>query len=258
MGGVWLSADPAFQPILWRAEFPPEVQATLITESNATGTVTNSDLELAAQIAQQDILVQQHDCRERTVSTLTDNIPARSWQRKGSTTTLGPAAYLLRLNALHQRHYRYLGLSDYIPGPVNSMADDASRLWHHTDTALLHHFNLQYPQNKPWKLLHLRPEMLSALTMALLCKRCDPALFLPGHYQRTKPGFDGATIAKAYKSIPCSTVWPTQSHSYKSLPNVGDRANLHPAVDLSSLVQWRQPFAQSVRRWPAWGPKTSA
>jgi hypothetical protein len=31
------------------------------------------------------------------------------------------------------------------------MADDCSRLWHLTDKQLLTHFNLNYPQNLPWK-----------------------------------------------------------------------------------------------------------
>ena len=139
MGGVWLSADTHFHPLVWRATFPPHVQSELVSTANPRGAINNSDLELAGQIAHLDVLAQHHDCRERTVSTLTDNISARSWQRKGSTTTLGPAAYLLRLQALHQRHHRYLNQSDYIPGPANAMADDASRLWHLPDTAFLAH-----------------------------------------------------------------------------------------------------------------------
>ena len=58
---------------------------------------------------------------------------------------MGPAAYLLRLQALHQRHHCYLNQPDYIPGPVNAMADDASRLWHLTDDAFLAHLTLTYP-----------------------------------------------------------------------------------------------------------------
>ena len=101
MGGVWLSADPHFHPLVWRATFPLPIQANLVSTANPRGTVTNSDLELAGQVAHLDVLLQNSDCRERTVSCLTDNISARSWQRKGSTTTLGPAAYLLRLQALY-------------------------------------------------------------------------------------------------------------------------------------------------------------
>ena len=256
MGGVWLSADPAFHPVLWRAEFPLNIQTALVSTDNPLGTITNSDLELAAQIAHQDILVQQHDCRERTIGTLTNNIPTRSWQRKGSTTTLGPAAYLLRLNALHQRHYRYLSLPDYIPGPVNAMADDTSRLWALTDNALLAHFNLSYPQHKPWQMLHLRPEMLSALVMALQCKRSEPALFLHAHDPKTLRGFDGVTIAMNWQLTPCSSMWTTPSPSSKSLPNAGAQAKLLPAKNLSSLAQWRRPSGLLGRRWPAWGPMT--
>ena len=258
MGGTWLSADPAFHPLVWRERFPPEVQSELVSTTNPHGRITNSDLELAGQIAHLDVLNQHNDCRERTVSTLTDNISARSWQRKGSTTTLGPAAYLLRLQALHQRHHRYLNLPDYIPGPANAMADDASRLWHLTDAAFLHHLNSTYPQNRPWKLCPLRPEMNSALISALQCKRSEPAQFLHAPDPRITPGFDGAIIAKSWKSIPCSTKWSTPSRSSKSLPHVGAREKLHPSVTLSDLAQWKAPFVPSARRWPAWGPRTAA
>jgi len=258
MGGTWLSPDPAFNPLVWRHTFPPHIQSKLVSTANPHGTITNSDLELAGQIAHLDVLAQHSDCRERTVSILTDNIPARSWQRKGSTTTLGPAAYLLRLQALHQRHHRFLHQPDYIPGPANAMADDASRLWHLTDTAFLAHLNSSYPQSKPWQLCHLRPAMHSALTMALQCKRSEPGLFLHAPDPKITPGFDGATIVKGWASIPCSTMWSTPSRSSKSLPHAGALAKSLPAVNLSALAQWRTPYVPSVRRWPAWGPRTAA
>ena len=258
MGGTWLSADPAFHPLVWRETFPPQIQAELVSTTNPRGAITNSDLELAGQMAHLDVLAQHYDCRERTVSTLTDNISARSWQRKGSTTTLGPAAYILRLQALHQRHHRYLNQSDYIPGPANAMADDASRLWHLSDPAFLAHLNRTYPQNKPWKLCRLRPAMHSALIMALQCKRAEPEQFLHAPDPRITPGFDGATIVRSWESIPCSAMWSTPSRSSKSLPNAGALARLHPSGDLSALAQWRAPSVPSARRWPAWGPKTAA
>jgi hypothetical protein len=99
--------------------------------------------------------VQEVDCRERTTKGLCDNIPAVVWHRKGSTTMVGPAAYLLRISSLHQRHFRYLALLNYIQGSANAMADDCSRLWHLTDSHLLAYFNLHYPQPNTWKLCHL-------------------------------------------------------------------------------------------------------
>jgi hypothetical protein len=79
--------EEAHAPIMWRKPFPSHIQATLVSWDKSTGTITNSDLELAATIAQQDVLVNTFDLRERTIHTGSDNIPAVYWQRKGSTTT---------------------------------------------------------------------------------------------------------------------------------------------------------------------------
>ena len=66
------------------------------------------------------------DARERTIWIGSDNKAAISWSTKGSSTSLVARAYLLRYNALHQRNYRYLARQQYIPGPMNAMADDAT------------------------------------------------------------------------------------------------------------------------------------
>lgn len=258
MGGTWLSPDPNFVPLLWRAAFPPNIQHLLVTQDNRDGTISNSELELAAQIAEQDILVQHWDCRETTLATFTDNVATRAWHRKGSRSTLGAGAYLLRTNALHQRHYRYRSNIHYIPGPANVMADDASRRWDLNDVELLTYFNSTYPQNKPWQLSILRPEMHSALILALQCKRLPPAQFLPAPNTGMPPGFDGNSIVNNSVSTPCFQMWPTQSWSSKSLPLATVQEKLHPAVTLHDLGLWKQPFAQLGRRWPAWGPKIHA
>jgi hypothetical protein len=48
-----------------------------------------------------DVIATHCNISEITVATLHDNTPAVFWQKKGSQTTTGPAAYLLRL--LHTR-----------------------------------------------------------------------------------------------------------------------------------------------------------
>lgn len=256
MGGIWFSPDPAFRPILWRHPFDPSIIPCLVTTDNPTGSVTNSDLELAAQIATTDVLLQHFNCVERSIATFTDNISARAWLRKGSKTTHGPAAYLLRIHALLQRHFRCRSTIDYVPGPANAMADDASRLWHLSDLDLLTHFNSTFPQAQPWLLCHLRPEMHSALTMALQCKRSLPALFLPEHVPATLPGFSGNLTVPSTKSTPFSPMWSTPYPSSKSLPNVTAPGPLPPIKNLSSLAPWKRHSAPSPRRSPAWGPQT--
>jgi hypothetical protein len=80
MGGVWFSGDPSFTPTIWRTPFSSAIQNQLVTWENKTGTITNSDLELLAQIASHDILINLRDCREPTITTFTDNMSARAWQ----------------------------------------------------------------------------------------------------------------------------------------------------------------------------------
>jgi hypothetical protein len=247
-----------FTPILWRAPFPPAVTAKLVSFKNPQGSITNSDLELAATIAHHDVLAQHFDIRECTISTGCDNTPAVSWQRKGSTTTTNAPAHLLRLQALHQRFHRYLPHIFYLPGPINKMADDASRLFRLSDDELLTHFNLHYPQTVSWRMLHPSNEMLSSLTSALHRTRPEPASFLRAPLPKIVAGPYGKTSVLNSVLIPSFRTLTTQSSSSKYLDRDTDPALLPPVVNLSSLAQWKTPSAQWVRRSPAWGPQTHA
>ena len=260
MGGVWLPAttNSNIKPTFWRERFPPDIVDDLVSFDNPTGSINNSQLELAGQLAHQDILAHQVNCAYRTIAPLGDNTSAVAWSHKGSSTTAGPTAYLLRLNSLHQRHYKYLSKADYIPGAYNRMADDLSRLWHLTDSQLLTYFNSVYPQSQSWQHATLRPEMLSSLTLALQTKRAAPRSLLkePPHVmaigKNGQPTATPLTLTPTYKPTPTSFLFS------KFLPFDYDRAISHPAESLSSLGRWRSTYGPSVRRSPAWGPKTHA
>jgi hypothetical protein len=261
MGGVIFVQDQStgnLNPLLWRAPFPHAVQDDLVSTNNPTGSITNSDLELAGTIAQHDILVHHVDCRERTVHTLTDNTPALAWQTKGSTTTTGVPAYLLRLQAIHQRHYRYLARLAHIKGDYNVMADDLSRLWNLSDSELLTHFGFHYPQSEPWQLCHLRPEMHSSLISALHKQRPAPESLLDTVIGAIKPGtFGQASVAPYVKTLPFATS-PIQSTSFKSLPLASETAVSHPVVNPSDLQPYLPRSVTWARRFPTWGPRTLA
>ncbi|KAL3810349.1 hypothetical protein ACHAXA_003078 [Cyclostephanos tholiformis] len=63
--------------------------------TGAFGSITNSDLELAGGLLHLDALAHCFDIRERTVLSKGDNLSTTFWERKGSTTTNSPPAYLL-------------------------------------------------------------------------------------------------------------------------------------------------------------------
>ena len=168
MGGVWFDAlDPAAPPSVWWQLFPTAVQRDLVTADHREGTISISDLELTGLIAHRGVLAHHRHVHERTMWIAGDNRAALSWANKGSSTSTSARSYLLRLSALHQRQHRYVARHHYIPGPVNAMADDASRLWHLSDDALLTHFNLTYPQSASWTMLPLPTELNSLLIGAL-------------------------------------------------------------------------------------------
>ena len=170
MGGVWLPSaqHPLHPPYVWRSPFPSSVQQALVSTDNPLGSITNSDLELAGTIAHEATLAAVQDLRHCTIATFSDNTPAVAWGNKASTTTAGPASYLLRSSSLLQRQYRYLSQRFYIPGPANHLADVASRRFDLSNDALLSFLNSVAPHTQPWQ---LPPAWLSRLTTDLQRRR---------------------------------------------------------------------------------------
>jgi hypothetical protein len=255
MGGVWL--HPEFGPLLWRAPFSAALADRLVSSSNPSGDLTNSDLELAAVLTHTDILAQHYDIRERAVAVLSDNVSAVSWSKRKSVTTRDPAAYLLRLASLHQRHYRYQSSHDHIAGTANTMADDCSRLWFLTDAQLLAHFEQEYRQPLPWTIATPRSAMLSAVTSALHRKRVEPHSFLNEPTLTIPRGHSGSSTAANTDSTRCSTTSATPSHTSWYSPSAIGTAPSPRAVSLCELAQWKTPCVPSARRWPCWGPRTA-
>lgn len=170
MGGVHFVPlpDGSIQPLLWRLPFSSHIQSQLVSFSNPTGKITNSELELAVSVAQHDMLAQAVDIWEAIIHNASNNVATVWWQSRGGISITGPAARLLRLQALHQRHHRYVPQFEYIPGPANAMSNDCSRRWDLSDSQFLAHFARVFPQNHPWQLCQLRKSMCSAVTSVLL------------------------------------------------------------------------------------------
>jgi hypothetical protein len=258
MGGVWLDASGLAAPLVWRQAFAPRIAADLITSDNPGGRVSISDLELTALIAHKDVLAQAADIRERTVWLASDNRAAVAWSHRGSSTSSAARAYLLQFTALHQRTFRYLARHHYIPGPVNAMADDASRRWDLPDDALLTYFDSHYPQARSWQLRPLSSEMNASVTGALYRKRPPGGYLSNVTDPPNPPGPCGKPCAPVCIGLPPLFQSGTTSPSSKSSPSATARAPSLPAATLSALAQWRMPYERWARRMPGWGPLTLA
>jgi len=193
---------------------------------------------------------------EITHALFNDNLAAIHWLCRGSVTTTAAAAYLLCLQALHRRHHHYNATYDYLPGKLNTMADDCSCLWHLSDNDLLTHFNLHYPQAGGWTLCHLSSVTHSALISTLQCKQLMPELYLPRHLPLTATGPSGQPSVQTSTLTPTFLTHPlTPYSSSRSLLYATALDDLSPVVDWSSLALWKMPSIQWARRWPYWGPQ---
>jgi hypothetical protein len=84
LGGVFFvpttqssATDPSYHSFVWRHRLPDDIRARLISTNNPKGTITNSDLELAAAVAHPDVIASTGNISESTVATQHDNTANR-------------------------------------------------------------------------------------------------------------------------------------------------------------------------------------
>jgi hypothetical protein len=262
-GGVWFPATDLAprqgthqqEPLLWRLQWPEDIRKNLVTETNPHGSINNSELELAGGLLHLDVLAQHCDIRERTIVSKTDNLATMFWQRKGSATTEKAPAHLLRLFGIHQRYHRYVPRHDYIPGPSNPMADDASRLFELSNTAFASYFNSKFPQSLPYRLVQPTSQMVSAVISALRRKTCSAASLLVAPPQPVAIGTSGSSTQLNWASTPYSKPSRTKYLSFKSSSTEFDMEHFQPAAIKSSLDRLKSTYGQLRRRISPWGPQ---
>lgn len=255
MGGAIFPINDDNPPIAWHTPFPHHIQQRLVRFDNPHGTITNSDLELAGTIAQEHVVASNYDVRERTIGTGCDNSPAVSWRRKGSTTTTGPAAYLLREAGLQQRHHRYKTKIFHVPGVANTIADDCSRRFDLSDPQLLQHLNHLAPHRLPWELRKLDPSVRSSLISALRTRRparlSRPSVPPPKVLCGSTPG--SPSVRTNTSSTPrCGSTHNPWTSSWSTLNASGTAEP--PVVDCQSrLNMYETKSPRWRRRSPFWG-----
>ena len=243
-------------PVVWRWEFPASIQSKLVTRDNPSGTINNSDFELAGAMLERDAIAQCFDVRERTILTATDNTPTLFWSRKGSTTTTKAPAHLLKAMALHQRHHRYVPREDHIDGVDNLPGDKASRLFHLTNDQFLHYFNTNFPQDEPWHLWTPSDEITSVVTSALLSKKFSMESLLKDPKPTITCGTDGAPTVNHWAWTPSSQISKTPSQSSKSLQDACGPESWHRVGTRFATAPLKVTYGRLGKRLPLWGPRT--
>ena len=265
-GGVWFPSASLHPrqgylpnvPVLWRYQWPQEIVDRLVTSENRSGTISNSDLELAGGLFQLEALSQTFDIRERTVLSKGDNLATTFWERKGSTTTDSAPAYLLRLFGIHQRFHRYVPRFDYISGPSNPIADAASRDFHLSIPQLYSQLASFFPQKNGYQVWTPPKPFVSAVISALLKKQSPRESLLAVPSPPTHLGDSGQSSRIVWASTPFSKPSRTKYQSYKSLDNEFAVENLQQTAIPSGLDRLKITYGMLPRRSSTWGPTIHA
>ena len=142
------------------------------------GTITNSNLELAALVLHEaTLLVVVPEARLSAPCSGSDDTTTVSWSMKEASTINMVVAELLRLRALHSRQFFLNPSIFYHPGIENRMADDASFLFGLSDTSLLAHMSAAYNQLQSLCQISLLPlDLLSYVISTLRRNMCEREL----------------------------------------------------------------------------------
>jgi hypothetical protein len=151
----------------------------VVSESNPTGTLTNSDLEMAAVVLQLNVLEPLvATMRHKSVHIHSDNTPSVAWWTKMATKTAkSDAAHrLVRGLAIRQRLLESSPVNiTHVAGKENTLADiTASEAITQidADAAFLTHFDNLFPlQGRYWQRASPPPELLSNVILTLRGQR---------------------------------------------------------------------------------------
>ncbi len=130
VGGVWFALEDKMQPVVWRLPFPQDIQDDVITETNPAGSITNSDLELAAEVMAIGIILENTPAiKHKTIGTLCDNSPTVGWIDRMASKSMFPTAGRLLRGLSYMLYNKQAGgvITIHVDGVSNVMADIASR-----------------------------------------------------------------------------------------------------------------------------------
>ena len=124
-----MSVTGAYPNTVWRVQWPPDISNSVISDGNPKGSITNSDLEMAAILLQWLVLDHITTTLHRSTLSRSNNTPACSWATRMSPKSK-IAARLIRALALIQRICQAAPMYTlYVTGKDNDIADIPSRFF---------------------------------------------------------------------------------------------------------------------------------
>jgi hypothetical protein len=260
-GGVWLPGILFLLPIVWRVEWPQDIRDNVVSFANPTGTITNSDLEMAGMVIQYLVLEHLACLRHVHVAAWCDNTPTVSWTNKLSSSRSMVASRLARALALriHANEASPL-ISVSIAGVNNQMADIASRTFRGTsatsetftlsDDEFLQKFSNSFPlQNASWRGFRVSSKLSSRIFSELRGETSTLGSWLQITTKGSAIGVFGSTTSpRSVVWTPCSPhcQTPTASNSFSDSLTGSGTATTGTALK-SELAPFKSRFVRSAR-----------
>jgi hypothetical protein len=260
-GGVWLSGTLHLSPVVWRLEWPVDIQNNVVSFSNPTGSITNSDLEMAGMLIHYLVLEHLVALKHVHVAAWCNNTPTVSWTNKLSSSRSKIAGRLTRALALHIHANEASPLvSVSITGVDNKMADLSSRTFnrhsatnetfHISNENFLHTFSTAFPlQNDSWRVFRLSNKLASRIYSEL---RGETSML--GSWKRiTGKGSAFGTIGQSSSPLSmewtqCSPMCQTPSASNFSQFSLSGSGEATTATALASgLLPFKSRYVPSAR-----------
>ena len=262
-GGVWFSGARHIAPTVWRFAWPAWVRDTFLSAENPTGTITNSDLEMAGLLLHWCALEHLAPLKHCHVAIYCDNTPTVSWTRRLNSTKSRIAARLVRALALRMRDLHTSPLAALsIAGIDNTMADFSSRTFHRRtkenpvflidDFAFLTSFATAFPipaQAVCWRILRLNTKLTSAILSELRMQPSTLESWLRLSARGTAVGSFGPGSPPTFliwTRISSTSLQPTASTPL-SVSLSGSGTALSPTAEQFGLNPYKSRYVPSAR-----------
>ena len=256
VGGVVVGELSTCVPTVFHWEWPPDIKADIKLFANPTGSITNSDLEMAGILLLW--LVMEGVCdsvQEKCVALFSDNSSTVAWVTRLASRKSVIAEHFVQALALRIKANKTCPLTTlHIEGKRNAISDIPSRsfgsnpVWHcTTDNDFLTLFNSTFPlpSQNSWTGFRLTSKIAIRVISMLRTNHID----LEGRRRPPKigshVGITGATVSNLWE-------W---THIYRTLPSPtapGVSCPLQNASELDGLVaESKSRLTQSLAHsWP--------
>ena len=181
VGGCIIGENKAVPPTVFRFEWPSDISCSIVSDQNPTGSITNSDLEMAGLLTLW--LVMEDVCPtlpNAHVALFSDNSPTVHWVQRLAAKHSKIAMQLVRALALCLHISKASPLTPlHIAGVDNAMTDIPSRSfgsekkWHcSTDSTFLTLYNASFPlpTQASWTVYRLSSAIITKVTSILRMK----------------------------------------------------------------------------------------